>query len=108
MRRGQEFFTDCRAQAELLSQLANHAALERLSGITFPAGKLPVPGEVHALLAPGDQKCAVLLDHRGGDEDRGHVPWVPMGKERQFFASGQAEHFGFLAIHTVAPKSISA
>ena len=55
---------------ELLSKLAHQALLGRLPRLELPAGKLPVPLEVRALLPAGGEDSSVSLDHRRGNDHR--------------------------------------
>src|SRR5207253_3700007 len=100
VRRREDFVADARADVELFSQLALQAHSERLAGLAFPAGKLPVALEVHAFLPPRDEKPAALFDDGGRHEEC-------FSHAHSFFI-GQTRHFGARATQIIAPRSISA
>ena len=61
--------------------------------------------------APRDEEPAVLLDDGRDDDDalRHAVSFSGLwGYAAHSDAIGQIRHFGFRAVHSVAPKSISA
>jgi hypothetical protein len=107
---------------ELLAQLSYEARRRRLARLALAAGKLPSPFQVCALQPSRQEKRVITFDHRRGDDDShcrrfvtfaiAFVPFVvvrsPHGYDRHVRRSGHAAHFGLRAVHTVAPKSISA
>ena len=100
VRRRQDLATHAGVDVELFAQLASQAGLQRLASIAFAAGKFPESFEVDAALPSRHEEPVAALDDGGGYDD--------CFSHAQFFFIGQTRHFGFLAVHTVAPKSISA
>ena len=72
VRRREELFAYRDADIELFAELAREARGVRFAAIAFAAGELPIAFEVDALLAPGDEKAIVALDHGGRHDDRRH------------------------------------
>ena len=108
--RGREnFLADRGLDSQLLIELARHACGERFIRITFAAGKFPHAGEVHARLPSRHQVAVASLDDRGGDDHRLHDDGSGVkGYDRHIFDMGQTRHFGFRAVQTMAPRSMSA
>ena len=55
---------------ELLEELAAKRLLVVLMRVALPPGKFPIPGEVGAGRAEGQEKFAVTFDNGGDDDDR--------------------------------------
>ena len=53
---------------ELLDDFASKCRVVRFTGVDLASGKLPMAGEVHAVLPPREEKTIVVLDY-GGDDD---------------------------------------
>ena len=100
MGHGEDLVEDPCVDRELFAQLARETRGQRFASIAFAARKFPVPFKVDALLTSGHQEPPVAFDDRRGyDDSRRHT---------QLGFIGQTRHFGFRAVHTVAPKSMSA
>ena len=69
VRRRQQHVADRHVDGEFLAQLPTQARVECFIRLAFPAGKLPVAGQMHARLSAGDEIATVALNHRGGDKD---------------------------------------
>ena len=109
MHGGEYFLTDSDVDVELFPQLPGETGGKRFARVTLAAGELPQSFEVDAFMACGNQKAAVAFDDGGADDDAVHGDFSGLnGNERQLLANGQIRHLGFLATHTMAPKSISA
>jgi hypothetical protein len=105
----EQLVADLDVHIELLPKLARQPPGKPFARVAFAARKLPVAGEVYAVLTPRDQKAAALLDDRGRHDDRRHVPGFRVnGNVRQPLDIGQAGHLGLRATHTVAPRSMRA
>src|SRR5262245_46424439 len=109
VRDGEDLAADGDVGAEFLFDLAPQARLERLSLLALAAGELPVAFEMHALLPPRDEIAIVILDDGGRDDDSHARSRSGLnGYDAQSRRIGQTRHFGLRAVHSVAPKSISA
>ena len=54
-------------------QLTSQTRMERLTGLAFSAGELPVTFEMRALESSREQHTAVAFDHGRRDDDRRHL-----------------------------------
>jgi len=98
-------FADIDVCVQLLSNLALERLRVRLASSDLAARKLPHSGQVRAFEPACDEERSVPFDHGRDDDD--HDSTRSLGNERHMRVIGQALHFGFRAMQTVAPKSIS-